>query len=413
MMVDATGDAGVVVLLAGGDHHNPPAPSSSSSSSAPPSPAADTAVWNRGDSSTGTTGATASAIGTAVAKLGQGLAAAGHAGLQVGDGTKTVAILICCLFASFCLVILLQESIFKNNRFEYGGFVTVVHFTIFVSFGLLERLGHNYWPLSLLNLDLINDYTSRKAPLWYHVRVAFFSVSGFALSAYSLRFLNFPTWLLFKSARVVITMLGGLFIQKKRYTIREYGSVFLIAIGLTVVTMADINAMPTFNFFGILLISLTLIMNACQDNSQEKGMRDYGVTENELVVYSFGIGAIMILPWLFLSNELFTALSVIAVKKFVLLEIVVAGLLAYFGTVCVLMLVKRTSALTAVITTSCRKAMSLFLSFLLFSKPFTFPYLAGAAVVFAGVVLNIKYKPKQSHTATATTPSTNTQQQLP
>ncbi|KAH3760810.1 adenosine 3'-phospho 5'-phosphosulfate transporter 2 [Pelomyxa schiedti] len=314
-------------------------------------------------------------------------------GGSLADKRNTVVLLIGCLMLSYCLFIILQESIFKKHDCDYAGFVTLVHFLMFFTLGLVERWGHNRWPLSLLNLSLVNDYRSRRAPMWYHIRVAFFNVSGFSLSTYSLQLLNFPTWLLFKSARVVVTMIGGIVILNKRYTSREYGSVILIAGGLVIVTLADITVIPKFSFSGIFLVCLALVMNACQDNSQEKGMKEYGVSENELVVYSFGIGALMLLPWLIVSDELFMALAFLSERKFVMVQIIVAGLLAYCGTLCVLMLVKRTSALTAVITTSCRKALSLLLSFLLFSKPFTPLYVVGSLVVFSGVVLNIKSKP--------------------
>ena len=56
--------------------------------------------------------------------------------------------------------------------------------------------------------------------------------------------------LLFKSGRVVATMIGGIILLKKRYGILEYFGVFCIAIGLAVCTVADFSVIPTFNVPG-------------------------------------------------------------------------------------------------------------------------------------------------------------------
>lgn len=57
--------------------------------------------------------------------------------------------------------------------------------------------------------------------------------------------------LLFKSGRVVATMIGGIILLQKRYTAVEYFGVFCIAIGLAVCTFADFSVLPTFNVPGM------------------------------------------------------------------------------------------------------------------------------------------------------------------
>lgn len=48
-----------------------------------------------------------------------------------------------------------------------------------------------------------------------------------------------------------------------------------------------------------------------------------------------------------------------------------------------------TSALTTQIITSCRKALTIILSFVVFAKPFTIGYLFGAMLVFVGVGMHV------------------------
>lgn len=254
--------------------------------------------------------------------------------------------------------------------------MTLLQFIVFFCFGMIERR------------KVPQAERSRKGPLSYHILVGFFCVSGFALSTYSLQLLNFPTWLLFKSSRVVFTMLGGVLINKKRYGVFEYTGVLFIFFGLVVFTWGDWAVSPSFNTPGIFLIALALSMNAAQDNFQEKGLHGYGVSENELVVYSYGIGSLMLLPYLLVSGEFFEGLAFCMANPAAFVQIIVSSLLAYVGIVFVLALSNQTSALVAVITTSCRKALSIIASFVLFDKPFSINYIYGTVLVFTGVFFN-------------------------
>lgn len=254
--------------------------------------------------------------------------------------------------------------------------MTLLQFIVFFCFGMIERR------------KLSPNERSRKGPLLYHIMVGFFCVSGFALSTYSLQILNFPTWLLFKSSRVVFTMFGGVLINKKRYGPFEYTGVLFIFFGLVVFTWGDWAVSPSFNAPGIFLIVLALSMNAAQDNYQEKGLHEHGVSENELVVYSYGIGSLMLLPYLLISGEFFEGLSFCLENPTAFVQIIVSSILAYIGIVFVLALSNQTSALVAVITTSCRKALSIITSFVLFDKPFSINYIYGTFLVFTGVFFN-------------------------
>jgi hypothetical protein len=73
------------------------------------------------------------------------------------------------------------------------------------------------------------------------------------LGAYSLLLLNFPTWVLFKSARILFVMMGGVIILGKRYSKLQCCSACLLALGLVLFTIGDMKVHPKFNFLGTLL----------------------------------------------------------------------------------------------------------------------------------------------------------------
>ena len=60
----------------------------------------------------------------------------------------------------------------------------------------------------------------------------------------------------------------------------------------------------------------------------------------------------------------------------------------YMGIQIVLSLVQSCGAFVAVVVTTCRKAVTIILSFIFFSKPFTSQYLFSGVLVLLGIYLN-------------------------
>lgn len=68
----------------------------------------------------------------------------------------------------------------------------------------------------------------------------------------------------------------------------------------------------------------------------------------------------------------------------------------YLGIQIVLTMVQSNGAFVAVTVTTCRKAITILLSFLFFYKPFTMQYLWSGIVVILGIYLNILSKQRGS-----------------
>lgn len=70
--------------------------------------------------------------------------------------------------------------------------------------------------------------------------------------------------------------------------------------------------------------------------------------------------------------------------------------MGYIGLQFILNLVKYSNAVTAVIVTSCRKTITIILSFFIFHKPFQSSYAIGFLLVCSGVIINAIGKTKNS-----------------
>ncbi|XP_065061843.1 adenosine 3'-phospho 5'-phosphosulfate transporter 2-like [Rhopilema esculentum] len=168
-----------------------------------------------------------------------------------------------------------------------------------------------------------------------------------------------------------------------------------MSVGLIFFTLADSEVSPNFNHTGVILISLALCADAVIGNVQEKAMVMYDAPNTEVVLYSYGIGFFYILFGLLISGGFFEAFSFCLQHPLKTYGYaVVFSLSGYFGILYVLTLVRLFGALVAVTVTTCRKAVTIVISFIFFTKPFSFTYVWAGLVVLLGIAINIYQKNK-------------------
>lgn len=136
---------------------------------------------------------------------------------------------------------------------------------------------------------------------------------------------------------------------------------------------------------------MALLCDAVIGNVQEKSMKTYGASNAEVVLYSYSIGFLYIFIVMLFTGDLFDGIVFFAqvnfnkkivdlfLKLFFFLQnpvqlygyAVIFSLTGYLGIQIVLTLVRTCGAFAAVTVTTCRKAVSIIISFIFFSKPFT------------------------------------------
>ncbi|XP_059175729.1 adenosine 3'-phospho 5'-phosphosulfate transporter 2-like [Physella acuta] len=293
-------------------------------------------------------------------------------------------ILTALTFAFYLVYGYMQELIFKLEGFKpFGWYLTLVQFAYYTGFGIAE-----------LNLKVDK---SRKIPLRMYLLLAFLTVATMGLSNTSVGYLNYPTQVIFKCCKLIPVLIGGILIQGKRFSWIDITACFCMSIGLILFTLADSAVSPNFNTYGITLISLALCADGAIGNVQEKTLKQYGASNGEMVLYSYGIGFIYIFVGLIVSGSLLPAFYFCQQYPIETYGYaVVFSVTGYLGLYIVLTTVKCFGALIAVTVTTCRKAVTIVLSFMFFAKPFTFQYLWSGLVVLLGIYLNLYSKNKAS-----------------
>jgi len=271
----------------------------------------------------------------------------------------------------------LQELMFTLNGFDdTAWFLTCYQFFV-------------YAILSFIHLN-IAGFNQRRASYGSYVLLAVLTVATMGLSNYAVAYLNYPTQVMFKCCKLIPVLIGGILIQQKVFNRYDVSAALCMSIGLIFFTLADSKVQPNFNLYGVIIICSALVADAAIGNYQEKIMKLHHVTNVEIVFYSFLFGFIFVLLGLLLTNNFFSSLSFWNAHP---LPTYGYGLLfsifGYLGIDIVLTLIKEYGALICVTVTTCRKAITIILSFTLFSKPFVFDYVWSGLIVILGIYLNV------------------------
>ncbi|CAF0904780.1 unnamed protein product [Adineta steineri] len=272
----------------------------------------------------------------------------------------------------------IQELILQLKPLRtYPNYFTLVQFICFTVLAYTER--------SLFGQSL----KRRKAPLHTYALIALFTIGTMALSNAAVMRLNYPTHMMFKSCKLIPVMIGSMLILGKRYSLYDILACLCMTIGLIFFTLADSQVQPEFDLLGVWLVCCALVADAVIGNVQEKALKEYKPSNSEMILFSYSIGAIYLLLFELTFGSLKEAFWLwwaYPIKSYVFTMIY--SFAGYLGVNCVLNLVRHFGALIAVTVTTFRKAITVILSFIAFTKPFTFQYLWSGAIVAFGIYLN-------------------------
>ncbi|XP_050301317.1 adenosine 3'-phospho 5'-phosphosulfate transporter 2 [Anthonomus grandis grandis] len=299
--------------------------------------------------------------------------------LDITHFSQTTQFVLCsaAVFFFYLLYGYMQELIFTIKDFKpYGWYLTLVQFGFYSIFGLTETK--------------IRGIHKRRIPLRTYFILALLTLGTMGLSNASLGYLNYPTQVIFKCCKLIPVLAGGILIQGKRYGPLDFLAALLMCVGLTLFTLADSKVQPNFNTTGITMISLALLCDAIIGNVQEKNMKAYGAPNAEVVLYSYALGFVYIFAVMLLTGDLVAGVKFFGEKPYITYGYAfIFSVTGYLGIQVVLTLVRTTGAFAAVTVTTMRKAVTIVISFIFFSKPFTIQYLWSGFIVIGGIYLNL------------------------
>ncbi|OEU09991.1 UAA-domain-containing protein [Fragilariopsis cylindrus CCMP1102] len=197
-----------------------------------------------------------------------------------------------------------------------------------------------------------------------------------AMTNLAMQYINYPAKTLIKSSRIVFTMIFGALISGKKYNLTDYAIVMCMVCGLAIFLHADATSSAVFHSSGVVMLTISLMCDGAITNMSEKIMNQYKVGQDEFIfrMYSIALVAISAAAWA--KGDL--ADGMVSTGK--ICVVILFSSMGFFGSSCAAAITKQFGALSMSITSTARKATTLFLSFLLFDNECTMQHIIGIII---------------------------------
>jgi adenosine 3'-phospho 5'-phosphosulfate transporter B3 len=316
-------------------------------------------------------------------------------GLNMSIKPKWLQLLICAggLFLGFLVNGVCEEYVYNKLKFSYGWYFTFFQGFVYLAIITCQGFGPK---------QVSNSWRT-------YVKLSAVLMGSQGLTKGCLMFINYPAQIMFKSTKVLPVMVMGAFIPglRRRYTLLEYISAILLVIGLILFTLADAHSSPDFSVVGVIMVVSALVLDAFVGNFQEAIFTiNPGTSQTEMLYCTTLVGLPFLLPPMFLTNEIFKAWSDCYQNPYVYLVLIVEAVATYVGNLCVLSLIALFGAATTAMVTTARKALTLLLSYILFTKPLLGQHCTGLMLIGMGILLKMAPTHLQKR---STKPSLNSQ----
>ncbi|GFH49596.1 solute carrier family 35 (adenosine 3'-phospho 5'-phosphosulfate transporter), member B3 [Chaetoceros tenuissimus] len=250
-------------------------------------------------------------------------------------------------------------------------------------------------------------------PMHFYILLSILRAIDSSMTNMAMQYINYPAKTLMKSSRVVFTMIFGTIVTRKRYQLLDYIIVLLMVSGLAIFMHADSQSSAVFQPIGIMMLTTSLCCDAIINNFSEKIMNQYHVGQDEFIYKLYSIALVGIVGAAAFHGDLVEGTQFLLtpgtyneIKEGIEPTWSVHGKIAVFvlfsstgflGSSCSALITKEFGALTMSITSTARKATTLFLSFALFNNVCTMEHLSGIALFVSALITKSFRASKKGH----------------
>ena len=243
---------------------------------------------------------------------------------------------------------------------------------------------------------------TKSVPIELYVGLSVLRAIDLGMTNLAMQYVNYPAKTLMKSTRLVFTMLFGVIITKKRYSAVDYGIVCFMVLGLAIFMHADSTSSAVFQPVGILMLTISLLCDGAISNMSEAIMNKYKIGHDEFIFRLYSIALVFVCIAASINGDLqhgFSYLTKAGTLKEMdedldptwsihgkILTLVLFSMTGFFGSSCSAAITKSFGALTMSITSTARKATTIFLSFALFPNECTSEHIFGIVLFIGSLV---------------------------
>ena len=244
--------------------------------------------------------------------------------------------------------------------------------------------------------------TIATVPLELYIGLSILRAIDLGMTNMAMQYVNYPAKTLMKSTRVVFTMIFGVIVTKKRYGVADYSIVMLMVTGLGMFMHADAKSSAVFQPIGIIMLIISLLCDGAISNLSEALMNQYDVGQDEFIFRLYSIATCFIFIAAVMKGDFVDGMAYLTRPGTLqemeegmdptwsvsgkILTMVLFSTTGFLGSSCSAAITKSFGALTMSITSTARKATTIFLSFALFPNECTVEHVSGIFLFIASLV---------------------------
>jgi solute carrier family 35 (adenosine 3'-phospho 5'-phosphosulfate transporter), member B3 len=304
-----------------------------------------------------------------------------------------VRVFVLAVLFFWCIYSLVQEQLWKVEKFPYYWLLTCLQFFVYASLAFVDvRANARSWSTFCALFSRQN-----RNVLWRLVATVSLAAGALlvqrGLGNVSFKYLDYSTKLMLQSAKMLPVMGLGVVLLRKRYSGVHYFAAVLMTVGFATFSSAgrNINAGGGDEldgyWIGVALMVVVLLCEAVKPNLWKMMLDDarYKLDTQVLLLLVNSVGAVATLPVVFASGELTGGIALLADRPQLLVSIGALLTLGYCASLSSVSLVHDSSPMLTATVSSGRKLISIALSFVLFARPVHPNHIVGALIFFIGV----------------------------
>jgi len=244
---------------------------------------------------------------------------------------------------------------------------------------------------------LVFQLAGNNAPPTSYILVSVTFILAQYFSFHALLFVSYPTQVLAKSCKPIPVMLLGILVLRKRYSLAKYIYVLMMCVGIVCFSYDPNKAgHSTSTIWGYILLGASLILDGVTGNFQEKLVKLYSPSSNQLMFFSNLWASLLLLIVLLFTGEFITAAAFCTRHPSLYPDLIWFGLCNAIGQHAVYFLVRNFGALVLSTATTTRKFFTILLSVIWFGHQVTTLQWSGVFFVFLSLTLDVYNKPAHS-----------------
>lgn len=254
-----------------------------------------------------------------------------------------------------------------------------------------------------------------------YIRLSLLVFGATGLATQAVRYVTYPTKVVFKSAKLIPTMAVASIWQGQRYRPLEYFAACLLCAGAAGYAFGGSGNSKNNNnaadnndgddgsdshAWGIFLLLASVICDAIVPNYQ-KLLLNQGISAAQLMININTVGTGAVLTYMLLTGQLWDSIQACQTHPSLLVYLTCVGVGLSTAVWAYTKLIEATSSVVAVAVSTLRKVGTIVLSYVLFPKPLLTIHIFSGLLVLTGMVLSSVAKER------STAPSNNNNNSAP